>query len=430
MNPTADSAGRRLLAFSEQSVITAANHWFAIMNSDTRRYDLLSHDAVGVIRSYFGDTGFTGSDDSIGLGGKLLESLLATGYLTEDHGGRNSCPPVLAHPTGFLQANFEVTKACPSECAYCQVEASPDGAIGLNEAGIDRVLSLLSDLEVFRVVVTGGDPVCHPTFPHLIRSLACFPSRSVQISGLGLNESQVKLLAEAGLDHVQVSLDGARQETHERFRGQGTFTSVLDAIQRLGRSGVKVRVATVVSNHNVDEIEQIAGLCRRCGVHKWRVSKMYPLGRARTDIPDSHRRHTPTFAHGLEEAIRRVKMTYPGLLWNDPCVAEGGTREIIDDSVCDNVGLGCFAIDESGCFKPCLRTRQFFDDIGLNRARIDLSQITASEFIDHPTVRFLRGHIEAVATDSLPGAVLSKTSDDCRLKRVLKQNEYNKYRHM
>jgi radical SAM protein with 4Fe4S-binding SPASM domain len=80
------------------------------------------------------------------------------------------------------------------------------------------------------------------------------------------NNAIVAAIAAAGVDEVQISLDGASAAVHDAIRGQGMFNRTARALCMLRDAGVKVRLAMVVMPQNYDDLlVNLVPLLRRLG---------------------------------------------------------------------------------------------------------------------------------------------------------------------
>jgi sulfatase maturation enzyme AslB (radical SAM superfamily) len=65
---------------------------------------------------------------------------------------------------------------------------------------------------------------------------------------------------------VQVSLDGARPEHHDPYRGRGTWVVTVEAIRRLQDLGLKIRLSTTETPVNSDHLEELHAFRRSLGI--------------------------------------------------------------------------------------------------------------------------------------------------------------------
>ena len=64
---------------------------------------------------------------------------------------------------------------------------------------------------------------------------------------------------------MQVSIDGARPETNDPIRGEGTFVKALDGAKLLADLGFEVSLTTVTTKENLGELALIPALVKGVG---------------------------------------------------------------------------------------------------------------------------------------------------------------------
>ena len=105
----------------------------------------------------------------------------------------------------------ELTHRCPLQCPYCSnpVEMLKAGQERDTEFW-QRVIEEAADLGVLQIHFSGGEPTLRQDLPQLVAHATAHGLYANLItSAVLLNEAKLHELAEAGLGHVQVSLQGA-----------------------------------------------------------------------------------------------------------------------------------------------------------------------------------------------------------------------------
>jgi radical SAM protein with 4Fe4S-binding SPASM domain len=77
---------------------------------------------------------------------------------------------------------------------------------------------------------------------------------------------------------VQVSLDGMK-EGHESLRGEGTFERTLQAIDHLQEANIRVSIATMVHQKNLNDFDRLASLIESKNIGEWNVDIPCIVGR-------------------------------------------------------------------------------------------------------------------------------------------------------
>ena len=115
----------------------------------------------------------------------------------------------------------ELTHRCPLQCPYCSNPmALTPRAAELSEAAWRKVLEEASALGALHVHFTGGEPLARRDLAGLVRTAAsCGLYTNLITSAVSLNEARLAELAEAGLDHVQISFQDADAAPADRIGG-------------------------------------------------------------------------------------------------------------------------------------------------------------------------------------------------------------------
>ncbi|MHA1560265.1 MAG: radical SAM protein, partial [Alphaproteobacteria bacterium] len=115
----------------------------------------------------------------------------------------------------------EMTHRCPLQCPYCSNPLELERASAeLTTDEWKRVMSELAELGVLQFHFSGGEPLARKDIIELVRH-----AREVGLytnlitSAVMLTEEKVAALADAGLDHVQISFQGSDAEAADRIAG-------------------------------------------------------------------------------------------------------------------------------------------------------------------------------------------------------------------
>jgi len=179
---------------------------------------------------------------------------------------------------------WEVTNACLLACRHCRASAEPHPLPG--ELSTEEGLRLIEEVATYRpkplLLLTGGDPLARPDLFLLIqraRDLGVKVGLTPAATPL-LTRETVFRLKEAGVTRLALSLDGARAETHDAFRGeQGTFLRTLEALTWAKEAGLPTQVNTTVTRDTWPEIQALPDLLAEKGVVLWSLFFLVPVGR-------------------------------------------------------------------------------------------------------------------------------------------------------
>lgn len=189
------------------------------------------------------------------------------------------------HPLRYLF--LEVTQRCNLACLHCGSDCGRARSPG--ELSTQEWLALLDglaervDRKKLLLVLTGGEPLCHPDLDLLLERLSLRGlAFGVVTNGHDLTRDRARQLAARGARSLTISLDGL-EEAHDWLRGRtGAFARALRAIEAAVEVGFPfLDVVTCVSPRNLGELGQVRALLERLGVRAWRLFSIFPKGRAR-----------------------------------------------------------------------------------------------------------------------------------------------------
>lgn len=119
----------------------------------------------------------------------------------------------------------ELTYSCPLQCPYCSNPVDfakyPDE---LTTADWKRVLSQARQMGAVQLGFSGGEPLTRQDLPELVehaRELGYYSN--LITSGYGMTEEKIIQLKQAGLDHIQVSIQASTQELNDHLAGTTSY---------------------------------------------------------------------------------------------------------------------------------------------------------------------------------------------------------------
>ena len=153
----------------------------------------------------------------------------------------------------------ELTHRCPLHCVYCSNPLELKNRD--DELTTDiwrRVFQEAAEAGVLQADLTGGEPLARPDIVELIKA-ARQAGLYVNLitSGLPLDEARLAQLVEAGLDHVQLSFQGVREETANEISGTKAHAHKLRVLEWLKRVRVAVTLNFVIHRRNIDQIDEM-----------------------------------------------------------------------------------------------------------------------------------------------------------------------------
>ena len=163
-------------------------------------------------------------------------------------------------PTGMLA---ELTHRCPLRCPYCSNPVELDRRSSeLDTETWLRVFSEAAALGVIQVHVSGGEPTARKDIVEIVRHCAGLGLYSNLItSGIGVDEAKLAALADAGLDHVQLSFQGTTPEVNDIVGGlEGAYGQKQELARRIVALGLPLTLNAVIHRRNIGQVEDFARL--------------------------------------------------------------------------------------------------------------------------------------------------------------------------
>jgi len=122
---------------------------------------------------------------------------------------------------------------------------------------LERFVRVAAEMGVNKVRITGGEPLVRAQLSTLVQKLAEVPGiDDLALTTNGLLLAQHALpLKEAGLDRLNISLDGLREETFKRIVRREGLHRVLEGIQAAQEAGFKKLRLNAVAIRGITEEE-------------------------------------------------------------------------------------------------------------------------------------------------------------------------------
>ena len=153
----------------------------------------------------------------------------------------------------------ELTYACPLHCPYCSNPVALDDY--RDELTTDewrRVFAEAADLGVLQVHLSGGEPLQRHDIVDLVQSANDLGMYTNLItSGLGFSTRRAEQLRDAGLDHVQVSIQADEQGLSDQIAGTASFDRKHEVTRLVKKLGWPLTLNVVLHRQNIDRIGAI-----------------------------------------------------------------------------------------------------------------------------------------------------------------------------
>ena len=261
--------------------------------------------------------------------------------------------PFSARPSAPYRMDLAITYRCNNDCAHCY-NARERNFPELTTDQWKKILDDLWALGVPHIVFTGGEATLRDDLPELIQHA----ESNGQITGLNTNARRladaayVQRLVEAGLDHVQITVESCDEKIHDdMMRLNGAFRQTIAGLKNVLATKLYVMTNTTMLRTNVHKIPDTLDFLAEIGVPTIGLNALIYSG------------HGLTVGTGLREnelqpildvATQKTSERGQRLIWYTP------TQYCEFDPTASNLGVkGCTAalysmcIESNGNVLPC-----------------------------------------------------------------------------
>ena len=176
----------------------------------------------------------------------------------------NTETPRPSRPLWFLA---ELTYRCPLHCAFCSNPVD----FARQEAELDTgtwcdLISQARELGAAQIGFSGGEPLLRDDLETLVahaRRLGFYTN--LITSGIGLNETRIALLKDAGLDHIQLSFQDSTRELNDFLSSTRTFELKQRVARLIKQHGYPMVLNCVLHRYNLPHIAQIIDMALEMG---------------------------------------------------------------------------------------------------------------------------------------------------------------------
>lgn len=258
----------------------------------------------------------------------------------------DTLPPFSASPSAPYRMDLALTYRCNNACAHCY-NARPRSYPELTTPHWKQVIDKLWDIGIPHIVFTGGEPTLRPDLPELI----AYAEKKGQITGLNSNgrkladEQYVQSLIQAGLDHVQITLESHLCAIHDQMVcANGAWQETIKGIQNAVSSSLYVMTNTTMLQANTPYLTETLDFLGDLKVPTIGLNALIYSGKGAevgTGISESE---LPAL---LQIAREKTEQYHQKLIWYTP------TQYCHFDPVQMDLGVkGCTAALYNMCIEP------------------------------------------------------------------------------
>lgn len=189
---------------------------------------------------------------------------------------------------GPFQISFDITNKCNLRCLHCY-NSSGENFQSQDELSDEEVLKFIDDLKdikLYNFCFCGGETLLRKDLIiEATKRLKAYGCENVAMvsNGILMDEDTIQQLINAGINRIQISIDGFKPESHDRLRNKkGVHEISTKALKNLAKYGVNTGVAFTPTSFNITEIEDLHNYLHDIGIKgsNLRVQPLMIIGRA------------------------------------------------------------------------------------------------------------------------------------------------------
>ncbi|MFH1184959.1 MAG: radical SAM protein [Chloroflexota bacterium] len=313
------------------------------------------------LRRQFHITSHRAEGDAAGLRLRLDELVRPDGLCPIHELEVDTTMPFTARPSAPYRMDLALTYRCNNECAHCY-NARERSFPELDTQEWKAILDRLWELGIPHIVFTGGEPTLRADLPELIAHAESLG----QITGLNTNGRRladagfVDSLVDAGLDHVQITVESSDEAIHNQMVGSGSaFNQTVRGLRSALASPLFVMTNTTMLRTNVHTLSATLDFLAEVGVPTIGLNALIYSGRGLTVGTGLRERELQPI---LDTAVSKTEVRGQRLIWYTP------TQYCEFDPTQHSLGVkGCTAALYSMCVEPngdVLPCQSYYEPLG------------------------------------------------------------------
>jgi AdoMet-dependent heme synthase len=176
---------------------------------------------------------------------------------------------------------WEVTKGCNLRCIHCRASATElSSPLDLSTRSALEIIDQIAATANPILVLSGGEPLYRSDIFQLARYGTDKGLRvALATNGTLVTKEVARMIVDAGVRRVSISLDGADALTHDTFRGiPGAFDAAVYGLRNLKSLGMSVQINMTIARHNARQLPQVLELAKSLGSDALHTFLLVPVG--------------------------------------------------------------------------------------------------------------------------------------------------------
>ncbi|MEA3350535.1 MAG: radical SAM protein [Chloroflexota bacterium] len=254
--------------------------------------------------------------------------------------------PFSSRPLAPYRMDLALTYRCNNNCAHCY-NARPRNYPEISTQQWMDIIDRLWELSVPHIIFTGGEPTLRDDLPELIARAEA----NGQITGINTNgrrlsdQSFINALVQAGLDHVQITLESHNPEIHNKMVGmKGAWEQTVAGLGNVLGTELYLMTNTTMLRDNFATLGETLDFLAELGIPTVGLNALIYAGRGATVGTGLEENELPAL---LELAQNKTRANDQRLIWYTP------TQYCHFDPMQYDLGVkGCTAALYNMCVEP------------------------------------------------------------------------------
>lgn len=257
-----------------------------------------------------------------------------------------------------------VSENCNAGCFMCNFAHSH----GLYNISIDQFNNLLESMEekgTYEIIrFTGGEPLLHPNIVDFIEKASNQNyETSIITNGFLLPNLSTKL-ANSGLNQIIISIDGSKNEIHNKLRGlNGGLDRIKQGIKEIREinPNIVIRANTVVSDLNIDDLCDLYNMLDDLKFNSWSIIPIRPTNDPNTRWNEDNLKHNiEVYKKFISEQSKHPNLellgyskNWAGTTSEEICNTFTNKYRLVPKDKCNLVDVVRFYIPDKNLIVPC-----------------------------------------------------------------------------
>ena len=191
---------------------------------------------------------------------------------------------------------WNLTRRCNLACQHCYMDAEKEAS---EELSLEEGIHLVDDLAALKIpilIFTGGEPLLSRNFfAYAFHAREIGLRTVISTNGTLITPEVARLMAEAKIRYVGVSMDSITPQRHDSFRGvAGAWDRALQGMRNARDAELKTGLRITLTRDNWQDVPALLNLALDEGIPRFCLYHLVPTGRgagiAERDVTPEQRR--------------------------------------------------------------------------------------------------------------------------------------------